>query len=176
MEMNFCRRCGSPLAQDPDQSNAYNCEQGHTIYVNPAPVCGIFFVEPDNKHVLMSVRGVNPGKGKLDTFGGFLDGRENSLEAAYRELREELGLEPTDYEPLQYLTTAAGDYAVGNEDTYITGVFFWSRLHKGVIPEPQDDVAGIRTINIHDVSMDELMHASEIQEALMTLRQVFPKV
>ena len=71
MEMNFCRRCGTPLAHKG--GNAYTCTNSHQLYVNAAPTVGVFLIADDGQ-VLLARRGIEPGKGLLDTFGGFADG------------------------------------------------------------------------------------------------------
>ncbi|MBI3889273.1 NUDIX domain-containing protein [Candidatus Saccharibacteria bacterium] len=73
MEMNFCRRCAAALTSIVP--SVYKCEKGHTLYVNAAPCVGVFFVTEDDQ-VLLSVRGIEPFKGMLDSFGGFVDDQE----------------------------------------------------------------------------------------------------
>src|SRR5438477_12044149 len=100
MDMNYCRRCGRSLQQQ--QANVFACEDGHTLYRNSSPAVGIILVN-DKKETLVAVRGIEPGKGKLDMPGGFCDDAETAEAALERELREELHLEPSRYSPPQYL-------------------------------------------------------------------------
>jgi 8-oxo-dGTP pyrophosphatase MutT (NUDIX family) len=66
---------------------------GFTYYHNTAAASGCV-IEADAKVVLL-VRGKEPSLGKLDLPGGFADPGEGILDGLYRELKEELGWEPT---------------------------------------------------------------------------------
>lgn len=165
--MNFCRRCGAALTQKNDTH--YICETGHNLYVNAAPTVGVFFVTPDNQ-VLLSVRGIEPFKGMLDSFGGFVDVGETFEEAAIRELQEEVGVTPDQYEPLQFVTTESGNYPYDGEDRAILGVFFWSRLKPGVVLKPADDVSEVAQIPLADVPMDRLDN-QDVRKAIQKLQQ-----
>lgn len=79
--MNYCRRCGEELTTEDNV--AYTCKNSHTLYANPAPCVGIFLLDQDDK-VVLSVRGIEPAKGKLDSIGGFIDGNESFEEALAR--------------------------------------------------------------------------------------------
>lgn len=124
MEMNYCRRCGKPLSNT--SGHIYRCKDGHTIFANNSPAVGVFFLT-DDQQVLLSVRGIEPHKGMLDAFGGFLDGAESFETAAARELVEELSLQPEDYEPLQYLLSAPGNYPYAGETVPFVSVLFCHR-------------------------------------------------
>ncbi len=126
MDMNFCRRCGQTLTKI--NSHTFKCVGGHTIYANAAPTVGIFILT-DKNEVMLSVRGIEPKKGMLDSFGGFLDGAESLEKAAARELQEELSLGPEDYETLQYVTSSASSYVFGSEAITVMSSFFWTRFH-----------------------------------------------
>lgn len=167
--MNFCRRCGSALTQKNDTH--YTCETGHNIYVNAAPTVGIFFVTPDNE-VLLSVRGLEPFKGKLDSFGGFVDNMETVEYAAVRELQEELGLRPDDYEPLTFLSTETGLYPYEGEERSLLGTFFWSRLKPGAKPVPADDVADIVQMPLADIDFTQVDNV-DVESALKKLQKLF---
>lgn len=165
MEMNFCRRCGTALtAGEPP---VYTCEQGHTLFANAAPTTGIFFVTEDN-HVHLSVRGIEPHKGMLDAFGGFVDGAETLEEAVARELAEELGLQPGDYTTPEYLTSGVGFYPYGGEVITVLSAFFWSRLRMDSVT-PQDDVAEIATFPLADVPLARL-HDQDIVAGIKALQ------
>lgn len=169
MNFSFCRRCGAPLK--PGKANAFHCANGHTIFENPVPTVGIFFVTDDNQ-VLLAERGIEPNIGELDSFGGFLEKNESVEDAAVRELREELALEPDEYEPLRYLTTAYADYEYENEDHPIIHTMYWTRLKTDRELHPADDVAAIHKLPLNDVDHSQL-HADDIRAGLRTLQQLF---
>lgn len=154
MEMNFCRRCGTPLAHI--EKHIYKCEQGHPIYANASPSVGIFFITEKNE-ILLSVRGGEPRKGMLDAFGGFVDGAETLEHAIARELEEELHLKPDDYTTPVYLLSDVGNYPYQGEVLSILSILFWSRLHVDSSRlSPHDDVADIAIYPLADIPLDQL--------------------
>jgi ADP-ribose pyrophosphatase YjhB (NUDIX family) len=169
MEMIFCRRCGIPLEHIND--HVYRCANGHTIFANSIPTVGVFFVTDDNQ-VLLSERGIEPHKGMLDSFGGFLDSEETSEQAAARELKEELGLDPDDYDELIYLCSGMGHYPYSGEIMPIVSFFYWTRLKPGKQPVPADDVAAIHTVPLFEIDLKRL-HDDDIRIGIKTLQQVF---
>ena len=166
MEMNFCRRCG--LALKHIENHIYECANKHILFANASPTVGIFFVTDDNQ-VLLSVRGIEPRKGMLDSFGGFVDGAEPLELAVARELEEELGLKPGDYTTPEYLTSGVGNYPYKNEVMPILSSFFWARLLTDDIT-PQDDVADIATYPLANVPLDKL-HDKDIMDGVRALQE-----
>ncbi|HSX42971.1 MAG TPA: NUDIX domain-containing protein [Candidatus Saccharimonadales bacterium] len=172
LEMNFCRRCGAGLSKAA--GNGHECPNGHTIFENPSPCVGIFFVTAD-QHVYLSERGIQPHKGMLDAFGGFVDSGDESLETATeRELQEELSLAPGDYEPLRYLTSATSRYPYEGEDLEIMSILYWTRLKGTHDLKPSDDVAAVRKLPLHAVPFDDL-HADDIRIGIRVLQRMFPQ-
>ena len=165
MEMNFCRRCGTPLTHI--EKHIYKCEQGHTLFANASPTIGVFFVT-DDKQVLLSVRGIEPHKGMLDSFGGFVDGAETLEHTMARELAEELGLGASDYTPPEYLISGVGNYPFGGEVLPILSSFYWSKLLVDT-PTPRDDVADIAIYPLADVPLDKL-HDQDIVAGIKALQ------
>lgn len=163
--MNFCRRCAAALTSIAP--SVYKCEKGHTLYVNAAPCVGVFFVTEDNQ-VLLSVRGIEPFKGMLDSFGGFVDDQETVEDALARELNEELGLSPEDYETPHFISTETGLYPFDGEERSILSYFFWSRLTPNANPAPADDVSEIVTVPLADVDLTRMDNAD--------VRKVIPKL
>lgn len=168
MELNFCRRCGTRLAR---QGEPYVCENGHKLFASAPAAAGIFFVSEDNSEVMLSVRGIEPDKGELDAFGGFLELNESLETALERELIEELGLTPDQYEKPRYLCSDVSDYPFDGEVRRILGVLYWSRLKPGANPVPTDDVAEIRTISLRDFDTSQ-MHHGDTKIGIEKLREI----
>ena len=168
MEMNFCRRCATPLTQK--SAGVYICQNQHTLYTNGVPAAGIFFLTEDN-NILLSVRGIEPFKGMLDSFGGFVEDGETVEEALSRELKEELGLSPEHYDPPQFLCTEVSGYPYDGETRGILSIFFWSRLKPGATPIPADDVAEIVQVPLADVDFSQLDNA-DVQNAVKKLQKI----
>lgn len=166
--MNFCRRCGTKLAQKAEQF--WQCARGHSTYLNASPTVGVFFVT-DDKRVILSQRGIDPGKGMLDSFGGFINAGESAEAAIERELIEETSLKPDDYEPLQLFCTAPSLYRFEGEDRPVLSTFFWSKLRPHARPAAQDDVAEIVTLPLKDFDL-ELLFAEDVKVGLTKLQQI----
>ncbi|HSW98483.1 MAG TPA: NUDIX domain-containing protein [Candidatus Saccharimonadales bacterium] len=156
MEINFCRRCGTPLAYVA--GNAYKCQKGHTIFVNSAPAVGLLITRGDQ--LLLLERAIDPGKGKLDAPGGFCDGAENLEAAIARELLEETSLKPTDYSAPEFLLSAADPYPYGSEETTALGAIFTAHMLTDAVPVPADDAATARFIRIQDIDPADIYFPS----------------
>ena len=90
----YCPKCGAAALRMTGQK-LLRCEAcGFELYLNvAAAVAGVIVDERERMVVL--VRGKEPGKGKWDLPGGFVDPGETAAEALRREVREEIGLEVT---------------------------------------------------------------------------------
>jgi len=87
----YCPSCGKKGIRF--KKNKFECPScGFVYYHNTAAATGCI-IQADEKIVLL-VRGREPGRGKLDLPGGFVDPGEGLLEGLLRELREELSWEP----------------------------------------------------------------------------------
>jgi len=167
MEMNFCRRCGSALKSDGE---GFRCQNGHLLFSNPAPTSGLFLLMPDKQTVVMSRRGIEPRKGELDCFGGFVDSGETFEESIYRELQEEAGLSKDDYSPISYLCSATSGYPYGGEDLIVLGVNYFAILKPEAQPKANDDVAEIVNMNIEDIDPNSIT-ADDVRAGLLALRE-----
>lgn len=153
MDLNYCRRCGSKLTQKTN--TLYLCGSQHSIFLNPSPTVGVFFID-DKNNVILSRRGIEPNKNMLDSFGGFLDGMETFEQALERELIEELNIHPSNYTKPQFLCSGISGYSYAGEDVPVVTVCFWAKL----VGEPKlvaaDDVAEVVILPIDHVDLDDL--------------------
>lgn len=155
LEVNFCRRCGKPLVHKG--VGLWECANKHSTFNNPSPTVGIFFLTADKK-VVLSRRGINPGKGMLDCFGGFVESGESIESAAHREITEETGLVKDQYGPLHYFYSSPATYHFQDEDRPIITSLFWAALDTDAHLAPNDDVAEIVTLPLGDVNPNELFN------------------
>lgn len=167
MELNYCRRCGLTLTAQ--NSGASTCPNGHSSYPNPAPCVGLYLFDADD-NLLMGVRGEEPMKGMLDAFGGFIDGAESVEDALHREIKEEIGLEPTEYTTPIYLTSASSTYEYQGEMRTVLSSLFYAYLLPGAEPTAADDVAGIHTAKIDDISVDDIGN-QDIKAGFVALKE-----
>jgi ADP-ribose pyrophosphatase YjhB (NUDIX family) len=153
-EMRFCRRCGSELKVQNDK-HVFVCQQGHLIFLNASPAVGVVLFN-DKDEVIILERAIDPGKGLLDIPGGFCDGSENLEEALAREIKEEIGLAPDQYDPPQYVSSGIDPYDFKGEVLPVLGVIFEARLRPGAQPVAADDAASAEFITLHDIDMSRV--------------------
>lgn len=168
--MNYCRRCGSELARK--NAHVYVCENEHTIFANASPCVGILLFDGED-NILLSVRGIEPHKGMLDTIGGFVDGDESIEDAVARELHEELRLDPTMYSTPVWYSSSSDLYPYAGEDILVLSSFFYTSLKPDAKPVASDDVAEIYCAKLHDIDLNR-MHSHDSRHAIIKLREIFP--
>jgi ADP-ribose pyrophosphatase YjhB (NUDIX family) len=107
-----------------DDVKEFSCRAcSFTYYHNVAAAVGAI-LEFDGKIVLIR-RGKEPGKGKLDLPGGFVDPKETAEEAIRREIREELGI---DIGTLKYFGSGPNLYEYEGVAYHTCDLFFYSRI------------------------------------------------
>jgi len=94
----FCPMCASEKISFAGKK-VFRCPDcGLVYYHNTAAATGCVISVPDNadggERLLLLVRDKEPGKGKLDLPGGFVDPGEGALEGLFREIQEELDWSP----------------------------------------------------------------------------------
>ena len=91
---------------------------------------------------LVTVRAIEPEKGRIDVPGGFLRTGEDPVAGLRREVREELGwdIEVDDRDYLQ-----AVPHTYGSEGEWVLALGFVARAPQGD-PTPADDVAEVRWV------------------------------
>ncbi len=155
LTMNFCRRCGDDLHKL--NQSAWRCSNGHTTFGSPGPAVGVFFVSSGGK-VVLARRAIDPGKGKLDCIGRFVDQCESFEQAIEREIIEETGLDNSHYSSLSYVTSSPTTYFYEDEERPVLSVFFTAKLKDSANPEPNDDVAEIIYADPAEVDIDEFFN------------------
>jgi ADP-ribose pyrophosphatase YjhB (NUDIX family) len=85
----YCIKCGKVVTKKND--SLYMCDAGHENWINPATGVSAYVIK-DSK-VLFGVRSSDPGRGKLDVPGGFVEVHESAEQAAIREAKEEFGID-----------------------------------------------------------------------------------
>ena len=144
----FCPACGADLDQPDGEGGAHcpNCDR--KWYRNMAPTAGVAILRDDR--VLVTVRAMEPERGRFDVPGGFLRVGEDPVAGLRREVREELGwdIEVDEGDLLQ-----AVPHAYGSEDEWVLAMGFVARAPEGE-PVPADDVAEVRWVTGSE--LDEL--------------------
>jgi len=100
-----CPRCGGESLSWPSVKNFECASCGFVLFLNIAAAVAVI-MECRGK-ILFGVRKHEPGRGKLDLPGGFVDPGETAEEAARREVKEELNL---DIQGMRYLFSFPNTY------------------------------------------------------------------
>lgn len=157
MTYSFCPKCGRALKDEQ--------RDGQTIPICQSPACGFVFwqnskptvcvlIGGPNGTLLITTRGIDPDKGKLDFPGGFLHEGEHPNDCARREVQEELGVEIT-------ITDHAGFFIdrYGADGDYTLNIGLVAEITNGT-PQPADDVVAIAWVNPKDIDHSQLAFAN----------------
>lgn len=132
-DWRHCPRCAGRLEVEARKASCTACS--FTAYANPAPTASALLLDGHGR-VLLARRAAEPGAGKWDLLGGFVDEGEEGVAALRRELREETGLE---VEPLEFVGAFPDRYGDGGIFTFN---LYWIARADGE-PRPADDVAEV---------------------------------
>jgi NAD+ diphosphatase len=152
--IKYCQYCGFEYKINPSQ-NEYvfkceNCQKVRFIKSHPA-VCIIIPEENYPEKVILSTRNIEPGIGKLELTGGFVNYHESAEDAIIRETKEELGIEIT-IDRFLYSFPTYYDYKGINES--LLSIFFVAKsLSQSEIENisiDQKEVSNIRKISLKD--------------------------
>lgn len=128
----FCPRCATPLEPGGRPLRCAAC--GSEYWSNAVPGAQALVVR--DGRVLLGRRAFEPGRGRWDIPGGFLDETEHPDDALRRELREETGLE---IEQVEYLGTWMQAY-----DGRTVLCLTWLARAVGGEERPGDDLVELR--------------------------------
>ncbi|CAN5865907.1 hypothetical protein BH18ACT11_BH18ACT11_15860 [soil metagenome] len=141
----FCPADGTELEAKGGGSKGAACPTcGRSWYRSSSPAVGAAIV--DGERVLVTVRGIEPEKGRMDLPGGFVEVGEHPRDALAREAWEELGVEVEVEERPMLLAV----HTYGSDGEYVLAIGFRVRIVSGE-PSPADDVAEIRWVSEGEV-------------------------
>jgi len=150
----FCPSCASTHFTFPDNRRFFCDDCGFTYYHNIAAAVAIVFTFEDK--VLFTVRNVDPDKGKWDLPGGFIDPNETAEEAAYREIKEELGIEISNSD-LKYITTSPNNYLYKNVPYRTMDIFYECELTSDVIKvEAEDEIQELIWVKRAEIDLKKI--------------------
>lgn len=127
----YCSKCGKITLKKTD--SLFVCDVGHANWINPAVGASAYIIQ-DGK-VLFGVRSANPGKGKLDVPGGFIEVHESAEQAAIRETKEEFGIDIT-------LKNCFGTYPSIYDGRPALNIVFIASMTPDQTIIPSDDMSG----------------------------------
>jgi 8-oxo-dGTP diphosphatase len=158
----FCPRCGQPLVREDGCVRCTAC--GHVEWASSIPGAQAL-IERDGR-LLLGLRGTEPGEGRWDIPGGFLEEGEHPLDALRREIREETGLE---IEPGEFLGAWMQPYEHRN-----VLCLTWSARPAGGVERPGDDLVGLRWFGPGDLPEPEDLAFETFVEILSGWREKQP--
>lgn len=141
---SFCPSCGRRLEPAEEPYAAYCPADDRTWYRNPAPTVGAAIVR--DGRCLVTIRGSEPEKGRVDVPGGFVEPGEGAVEALKREVREELGVK-IDVSDESYVQAVSHRYG---DDLMTLAIGFLARLVSGE-PSAASDVAACKWVTEEDL-------------------------
>jgi len=152
---NYCPSCG---AKDIlfDGVKKFDCKVcSFTFFQNVAAAVAVI-LEYDKK-ILLSRRGEEPGKGKLDLPGGFVDPKESAEDAVKREIKEELTIEIGN---LEYLGSFPNIYEYKNVVYNVCDLLFYSRINKLPADFNRNEIEELILINPSEIPVDKVAFES----------------
>lgn len=168
MNWKFCMLCGGDLTSK--NKHAWQCQKcGQHIYRNAAATADAAILNEKNE-LLIAIRSVDPGKGKWDLPGGFVDIGETLEQALERELKEELGLSLKDIQSIEYLRSGSAEYKWGRDVTYPIASTFLIRIHSKINLVARDDISDIQWIPLKDIDHSKLFFKPH-EKAIDMLKQ-----
>lgn len=146
-----CPVCGGTFTKI--QENLLTCSKcGYRLFLNGIPTASGLVVN-DADQVMLVERARDPGKGKWDLPGGFIDLGESAEESLVRELQEEIGYTTKQY---RYIGSYPGRYLYQNINHHILNLLYKIEVSNSERFIPADDVAGISFFQIDNIPYDEI--------------------
>lgn len=110
-----------------------------------------------NGELLLGIRAREPSLGLFDIPGGFVDPGESLEQALCRELKEELGQAPTDFE---YLTSANNTYPYRGVTYTTCDAFFLCHFDHPDTLRADDDIEALVWHDIPSLDLDRCAFSS----------------
>ncbi|MCL2264818.1 MAG: NUDIX domain-containing protein [Treponema sp.] len=171
----YCPSCSSRKIIF-EEGKIFSCPDcGFVYYQNIAAASGCLVIVPDadgntaDDRMLFLVRNREPGKGKLDLPGGFVDTGEGIFEGLYREMQEELGWTPPVpqgaalSDVFTLFASFSNVYKYKNIDYNTCDMYFTIRAPR-LKPEDliveKDEIAGALFLKRQEIDLDKLAFTS----------------
>jgi NAD+ diphosphatase len=153
---SFCPKCGAHAFQKCSEKK-FQCTACEFIYYFNANGATAAIIQTGIDEILLTVRSKNPGKGKWDLPGGFIDFNESVEEALQREIDEELNLQITN---LRYFCSYPNRYEFGGLLYHTIDLFYLCHPEDLSTLKLCDEVSDYRLQNIHEIDIDAIAFPS----------------
>ena len=150
-----CPACGSSDIVF-DKNKKFSCGQCAFTYYHNVAAAVAAILEYDKKIVLIR-RAKDPGKGKLDLPGGFVDPKESAEEAVIREVKEELQI---DIKEPKYLGSFPNIYRYKDVLYHTCDLFFYSKIDALPTDFNRPEIEELVLLNPFEISDDEVAFES----------------
>lgn len=157
--LDYCPKCGQKTLNYND-INKWECGAcGFVLYHNCAGAVAV--VIKCGEEIMLTRRNQEPGKGKLDLSGGFVDPKESAEDTCVRELFEELNLK-VNIENLTLLCTLPNVYHYKGIDYNTLDIFFEYEMAEKFTPKlAEDELSEIIWIRREHINVDDIAFTSQ---------------
>lgn len=149
----ICPKCQSKNIQNINDRKWFCPDCGFDLYNNVAAAVGLIIEDTDGT-LIFEIRAKEPRKGFLALPGGFCDPDESAEQAAFRECREETGVEPSS---IKYIASFPNTYIYKDIKYKTCDLFFsaeFTKTEKTIIEQMQgeeSEVTGFKSIRINSI-------------------------
>lgn len=161
-----CYHCGHPEIRRLRPSVMECAACGKHLFINPVSAVAGILLDP-GRRVLLVQRAKDPAKGKLSLPGGFLDPGETAEEGLRREIREETGVEATDFE---YIASFPNRYVYDGAEYMVLDLFFAARMDGFDGAAALDEVDAIHRVPLAEIDLEDIAFPS-VAKALALFRE-----
>lgn len=158
--LKFCPKCGKETLQFNGE-NRFSCKScDFVLYHNCAAAVAVIIKCGDE--ILLTKRNQNPGIGKLDLAGGFVDPKESTEKTCARELYEELGIN-IDESKLKFLMSLPNVYHYKEINYNTLDLFFEYNIDEKILAEKLEtsEISEIIWVKISELNLDEIAFDSQ---------------
>lgn len=150
-QFDYCPKCGAKTFIESNEKAKHCTTCGFVYYFNPSAAVACFIRNPEGELLLVR-RAKEPAIGTLDLPGGFVDMHESAEEAAYREVKEETGL---DLAECHYLFSIPNIYPYSGFEVHTVDQFFECLTESFDGAKAEDDAAEIIIIPANRLNADD---------------------
>ena len=158
VSLKFCPQCGQESLKFDGRK--MTCDQcGFVFYNNTAAAVAVIIKCRDE--IMLTKRNQEPGIGKMDLAGGFIDFEETAENACARELKEEMDID-IDQSKLRYVCGLPNTYPYKDVLYHTMDLFFeYEVAEKFDVTLEESEISAIRWISKENFNLDDIAFDSQ---------------
>lgn len=156
--MFYCPKCSNNSFEKLDSKKFWCSNCDFTFYKNPCSA--VAAIIEYNGQIIMTRRGKQPAKGKLDLPGGFVDENETLEESLIREVHEELSININE---LSYLCSFPNIYPYKGVEYFTVDSFFMCKTESLNIISEEKEIEEWKLIDPKKLNIEEIAFSSVIK-------------